>query len=100
MLLISYGSVAGWFRVWSVCVKAQLHVQSSPPPHTPPLTHLLHASLCVSSTIGSLFGDGRGLWEARGALMKNRKCESAREVAPTRALIQSKSQLLSLQRWL
>lgn len=35
-------SVAGWFRVWSVCVKAQLHVQSfmslptPSPTHTPP----------------------------------------------------------------
>lgn len=33
-------SVAGWFRVWSICVKAQLHVQSFmslPTPDTRPL---------------------------------------------------------------
>lgn len=60
---------AGWFKVWSVCVKAQLRVQSLP--HlVSPLTHRLHASLSFSSTIGSLFGDGRVLREAIGALMK------------------------------
>lgn len=97
MLLISYRSVAGWFRVWSVCVKAQFHVQpsSNNPTTTYPLslthtqTHPLHASFydfflflffLLSSITGSLFGDGRGLLEAWGALMKN---ESTQDVAPT-----------------
>lgn len=103
MLLISYGSVAGWFRVWSVCVKAQLHVQSSrhsiPPSssytHTPfaCLTFFFfHHWLSVWGWEGPL-GSERGFNEKREVLNPRRKLLS-------RGLIQSKSQLLSLKLWL
>lgn len=86
MLLISYVSVTGWFRVWSVCVKAQLRVQSSP--HLisslpPSLTHLfLHASLSFFSfTIGSLFRGWEGpLGSERG--FNEKSVNPRRKVAP------------------
>lgn len=47
----------------------------------------------VSSTIGSLFGGGRGLWDVGGALMKNRNlCMKL----PPHTLIQSKSYIINV----
>ena len=87
MLLISYGSVTGWFRVWSVCVKAQLRVQSSP--HLisslpPSLTHLFFCMphfLFFSFTIGSLFRGWEGpLGSERG--FNEKSVNPCRKVAP------------------
>lgn len=85
MLLISYWSVAGWFKVWSVCVKAQLHVQSSCRPITPPPQHghtlcmphflfLTPLALCLG--MGGASGKREGLWQ------KTR--QSTRDVVLTR----------------
>lgn len=84
MLLISYRSVAGWFRVWSVCVKAQLRVQSSRHSDTPPHPHTPFACLTFFFVHHwlSVWGWEGPLGRVRGF---NDKCEPGQEVDPTRA---------------
>lgn len=88
MLLISYGSVAGWFEVWSICVKAQLthpshHVIGYPSPSSAAHTPFACLTLFFLPPLALCSGRGGSSGKQEGLLMKTGKCESAQEVAPT-----------------